>query len=238
MCSPVGMLVSVRSVKEAEAALSGGASIIDIKDPSRGSLGRADLTEIEAIQQMIADRVPVSSALGEWKEWSEELLPSIRSLGLSFVKWGFAGTPEAPRKFPAGFEEARRLLEPRTRVVLTAYADWERANSPAPSTIVAWAIESQFSVVLIDTWRKDGMHLLDWLPKEILHSMITELHKANVRVALAGSLTCELIKELKPLAPDWFAVRTAACRNAERNNEIDSALVRGIVDLLNEERAG
>ena len=37
----VNLLVSVRSRQEAAAALAGGADIIDIKEPSQGSLGRA-----------------------------------------------------------------------------------------------------------------------------------------------------------------------------------------------------
>ena len=38
-----GLLVSVRNVEEALAALEGGASLIDVKEPSRGPLGRAAL---------------------------------------------------------------------------------------------------------------------------------------------------------------------------------------------------
>ncbi len=36
------LLVSVRSAAEAEIALSAGADLIDVKEPSRGSLGAAD----------------------------------------------------------------------------------------------------------------------------------------------------------------------------------------------------
>ena len=36
------LLVSVRSAAEAEIALHGGADLIDVKEPTRGSLGRAD----------------------------------------------------------------------------------------------------------------------------------------------------------------------------------------------------
>ena len=36
------LLVSVRSAAEAEAALAGGAAVIDVKEPTRGALGRAD----------------------------------------------------------------------------------------------------------------------------------------------------------------------------------------------------
>ena len=35
------LLVSVRSPAEALAALEGGAALIDVKEPARGSLGRA-----------------------------------------------------------------------------------------------------------------------------------------------------------------------------------------------------
>ncbi len=36
------LLVSVRSPDEVEAALGGGAGLIDVKEPARGALGRAD----------------------------------------------------------------------------------------------------------------------------------------------------------------------------------------------------
>ena len=40
------LLVSVRSPVEAQAAVAGGAGIIDVKEPSRGSLGRADASRL------------------------------------------------------------------------------------------------------------------------------------------------------------------------------------------------
>src|SRR5262249_6225382 len=45
------LLVSVRDVREAEAALAGGADLIDIKEPAHGPLGRADDAVIEFIVQ-------------------------------------------------------------------------------------------------------------------------------------------------------------------------------------------
>src|SRR2546430_1416012 len=55
-----GLLVSVRSVDEALAALEGGADLIDAKEPSRGSLGQADLDVLEAIVSKVGRRTPVS----------------------------------------------------------------------------------------------------------------------------------------------------------------------------------
>jgi hypothetical protein len=76
------LLVSVRNAEEALMAARGGADIIDVKEPSKGSLGRASLENLLAIadalkqQQQHADRVktepvPLSVALGEVQEWSE-----------------------------------------------------------------------------------------------------------------------------------------------------------------------
>ena len=76
------LLVSVRNADEALMAARGGADIIDVKEPSKGSLGRASLENVLAIadvlkqQQQHADRVrtepvPLSVALGEVQEWSE-----------------------------------------------------------------------------------------------------------------------------------------------------------------------
>src|SRR5437762_2077635 len=81
------LLVSVRDVEEAEAALQGGAALIDIKEPSRGSLGRADDAVIRSIVAHVAMRRPVSAALGEWSDDKRDL-PDAE---LTYVKWGLAG---------------------------------------------------------------------------------------------------------------------------------------------------
>src|SRR6478735_1969877 len=60
-----GLLVSVRSAAEALAALAGGADVIDVKEPNRGSLGAADDETISDIVRAVAGRAPVSAALGE-----------------------------------------------------------------------------------------------------------------------------------------------------------------------------
>jgi uncharacterized protein (UPF0264 family) len=59
------LLVSVRSMEEAQAALEGGADLIDIKEPNRGPLGKARDSVIAAIVEVVAGRRPVSAAMGE-----------------------------------------------------------------------------------------------------------------------------------------------------------------------------
>src|SRR5262245_59925297 len=84
---PPRLLVSVRSAAEAEAALAGGASLIDVKEPGRGSLGRPDNEIVAAVLRCVAGRRPVSAALGELMD-----RPALFQLpGLSYAKWGLAG---------------------------------------------------------------------------------------------------------------------------------------------------
>ena len=60
-----GLLVSVRSVAEAQEAVAGGAAIIDVKEPSRGPLGRADADVTAAIAEAVAGRAQLTVACGE-----------------------------------------------------------------------------------------------------------------------------------------------------------------------------
>ena len=49
------LLVSVRSSEEALAAIEGGADILDVKEPTRGSLGMANIEIVAAIARQVAD---------------------------------------------------------------------------------------------------------------------------------------------------------------------------------------
>src|SRR5437870_4410912 len=86
---PLQLLVSVRSAAEAEAALAGGAHVIDVKEPLHGSLGRAGEGTIAEVIARVAGRRPVSAAMGELAN-SSEATPYPRP-GLAFAKWGLFG---------------------------------------------------------------------------------------------------------------------------------------------------
>src|SRR2546427_482948 len=45
-------------------ALGGGADVIDVKDPARGSLGRPDENVLEEVRSALGGRCAVSAALG------------------------------------------------------------------------------------------------------------------------------------------------------------------------------
>ena len=218
-----GLLVSVRSAEEARAALAGGADLIDVKEPSRGPLGRADDEAIRAVVDEVGGRVPVSVAMGEWADRSQSLEPK----DVAYLKWGLARMTTVADA--AIFRIARTPRRPQP--VLVAYADHARAESPLPAWLADKACEYRFSAFLIDTAVKDGSSLLDWIEPATLAHIRFALADAGVRVAFAGSLDIDSIRRLLPLAPDWFAVRGAACVGG-REGSISAERVTGIKNVI------
>ncbi|MEX0613582.1 MAG: (5-formylfuran-3-yl)methyl phosphate synthase, partial [Pirellulales bacterium] len=85
-----GLLVSVRSAAEALAALAGGADVIDVKEPARGSLGAADATTMASVVRAVNGRVAVTAAIGELTELMGKKIEPIPA-GVSLFKIGLAG---------------------------------------------------------------------------------------------------------------------------------------------------
>jgi (5-formylfuran-3-yl)methyl phosphate synthase len=227
-----GLLVSVRSAAEAEAALVGGAAIVDVKEPRHGSLGRADDDTIRQVVRAVGGRRPVSAALGEWATAPSEFPAN----GLGYLKWGLAHCGSRPgwvRELAATVGHLRRA-NGKVRAVAVAYADWRRAGAPEPETVARFAREHDCGAFLLDTWRKDGTTLLDWVKIEEAACLVNSCQECGVPVALAGSLGVEQIRTLLPLEPDWFAVRGAACRAERRAGSVEAGRVRRLVTLLAE----
>jgi len=223
----------VRSAEEARAALSGGATLIDIKEPTRGALGRADDETIDSILRAVDDRQPVSAALGEWADDVRECSDSR----LSYIKWGLAGCRRRPEWRTA--MRAALIRQHRPRIVLTAYADWECAQAPPLDDVFSLAVEHPGSVLLIDTHCKvapgNGKHrptLLDWIRVEAIEDLCRRCREADVKIALAGSLGMEEIRSIRFAQPNWFAVRGAACADGDRQGAIDAYRVRMLLQLI------
>jgi (5-formylfuran-3-yl)methyl phosphate synthase len=231
------LLVSVRSVAEVEAALQGGASLIDVKEPANGPLGKADDGVIADVVRSVAGRAPVSAAIGEWKaaDFSSRspVLP-----GLNYVKFGLAGSGHDDWQ---GFidQTIRTLAErcyPGAIPVVAAYADWERADSPSVDDVCEYAREQAGGVFLLDTYVKGaGQTLLDCLALPKLALLCDLCRAVGVQIALAGSVGTDEIRKLLPLQPDWIAVRGAACEGG-RNGVVSAAKVRELATLINQPR--
>lgn len=228
-----GLLVSVRSVDEARAAAEGGASIIDVKDPARGPLGRADAAVWAAVRAVVPAEIPVSVALGELPEWSDlDDLDSRAFAGIAYRKLGLAGASPSWRDC---WKALRQRWGGGSAWVAVAYSDWRRAGSPAPEQVLEVALAAEeCAAILVDTWDKSRRTDLDaaWLP------WILNAREGGLRVAIAGGLVESEIERLAFLEPDWFAVRGAACRDGHRGAAVDRGRVARLAELVARSGAG
>ncbi len=225
------LLVSVRSPVEAEAAVVGGAGIIDVKEPLRGSLGRANPSVWRSIRETVPPAIPVSVALGELNEWIGAQRPNIAESawsGIGFCKLGLSDAPlDWIERWRRLRHEWERFEKPSPEWVAVVYTDWEDARAPHPDAVIQAAIDTpECPVILFDTWRKPGGTLLDpvWKPR------IDRAKNASLMVALAGSLNVETIARLAAFEPEIFAVRGAACFGGDRLAAIDPERVARLVE--------
>jgi uncharacterized protein (UPF0264 family) len=221
------LLISVRSPAEARIALAAGTHVIDVKEPRAGSLGRAGDRVILQVVQLVNGRCAVSAALGEMLD--NEPVPLA---DLQFVKWGLAGCARITdwRRQLALKAELLKNSMPACLPVAVAYADWRDANSPPPDLVSDFAVEHNWPVVLLDTWRK-GQTLLERLAVQQVVAFCGRCHRRGLKIALAGSLDNDAIDLLRDV-PDWFAVRGAVCRRGVRAARIDRLRVRDLVARL------
>jgi len=220
------LLVSVRNREEARLALEAGVKILDVKEPDQGSLGMAAVQDIQEIGQEVeqSSQVTFSIALGELHDHRpDEKFPELSSR-IDFVKVGLAGCA-TDSSWRGNYSQLRDQLTEQTdnscNWVAVIYADHSAAESPLPDEIVDYAISNSLSGVLIDTYEKNGLSLLDHLHLEQIERITRRCHEKGLFLALAGSLKREQITQLAPIAADIIAVRGAVCQGQNRQAQLD-----------------
>lgn len=215
------LLVSVRSAVEAADAVAAGADLIDVKEPSAGSLGAATPDMAAAVLDAVAGRRPTSIAMGElfdrpdWRAYSAKL-PSDRLP--QFVKFGLAGC--AGPDLLERWQSALAPLPVGVAPVGVIYADWQIAESPQPEAVLQCAKQLGCRAILIDTFDKRGPGLIGLWNDAELDRCVEAVRAAGLLIVLAGKIAAEQLDQLLPLAPDYIAVRGAVCRD-DRQGRLD-----------------
>ncbi|MFM7159162.1 MAG: (5-formylfuran-3-yl)methyl phosphate synthase [Planctomycetaceae bacterium] len=254
---PPELLVSVRHPAEVPAALAGGASIIDVKDPSRGPLGRADAGVWQLIAQTTGNHAPLSLAWGELAEWGPATpLPPLPH-GTQFLKLGvaglavneiarrwhslrhrfalqhpFSGGDSPPSSRPASDLTGGSPPPPGPEWVLACYADHAAAQAPAPEPLFALARELGCRTVLVDTHDKQGPRLTDLYALEQLVEWVALTTRLGLKLALAGRLQLTDARLLARVGPAIVGIRSAACLAGNRQGGVDAGLVRAFAQEL------
>ena len=223
------LLVSVRSADEARKAVAAGASIIDVKEPSHGPLGRASLETWREVAAVVPADVPFSVALGELTEWDDDArrrFPPNALREARFAKVGLAGVgPDWADKWAA---LAESLAAQHVRWIAVVYTDWKGAGAPSPSAVLRADLPCEG--VLFDTW--DKARPSEWTPE--LVEMAEAFRESDRTLAVAGGLTRENLDLIAAMRPDVVAVRGAVCEGGDRLRDLDQGRVADLVKVVRE----
>jgi uncharacterized protein (UPF0264 family) len=210
-----GLLISVRDAREALVALAGGADVIDVKEPSRGSLGAADVVTIGDVVRAVRGRAPLTAAVGELIDMIDSPHQPLPD-GVSLFKIGLARCHKLTDWRSRWLEKANAIwphAEATTHAVAVVYADWKIAHAPEPGEVLRFAVDVGCPAVLVDTWDKSSGNLFDHWPANDLVRFMESVHAHGLMRVLAGSLIGESFTAAVRLGPELLAVRTAACES-------------------------
>ncbi len=230
------LLISVTSVSEAQAALRGGAHIIDIKNPAEGALGTASVSALHDVCSTLPPDCPVSAALGDSAAPTGTLAMAAyaaASLGAHFVKVGLL-TDNYNDAIMLLKEVQRSILlaNPLCRLVAVGYGDGALVGALHWQSLPEIAQELQIWGCMIDTALKDGRTLFDHCREQDLGDWLTTCHRAGLHGALAGSLGIDDIPAVRRLDPDIVGFRGAACHGDRSSGHVDETMVANLYEKL------
>jgi uncharacterized protein (UPF0264 family) len=229
------LMISVVSAAEARQAINGGADLLDVKNPAEGSLGAQFPGVIREIKNAALGKVETSAAIGDMPN-----LPGTAALaalgaahcGVEYIKVGLRGSrnPAEALKLLCAIQEAVR--EFNSLVIAAAYADHQRIGALAPCYLPDLAASAGIKGCLIDTGVKDGHTLFDFVKPAELQMLADQAHGAGLLFGAAGALRRQDLSLLQDAEVDVAGLRTAACRDANREGPLDPARIRDLVDAV------
>ncbi|MBN1245461.1 hypothetical protein JXA31_07705 [Candidatus Bathyarchaeota archaeon] len=232
------LLISPKNEKEAVEAISGGADIIDVKNPKEGPLGASFPWVIKRIRQITPTNIEVSCTLGEVPNLPGSMaLASLgaAATGVNYIKAGLYGlkTLEEAVYLMQSVTKAAKEYNPSIKVVASGYADAARLSTVDPLLVPKIAYEAQADIAMLDTAIKDGKSLFNFLTKPQLQRFVDVAHSYGLKAALAGSLQKEDLPVVYALGADVAGLRGAACTLSDRvNGQITREKVQELVEVV------
>jgi len=219
------LLASIARADEVEAALGGGADLVDVKDPAAGALGAAPEATIREIVTLVAGRRPVSATVGDLPLDATVLAHAARRTarcGVDFVKLGLFPGGDLDGSLTALAVEAQSGI--RLVAVLFADSDPERVQLDQLAA-------AGFAGAMLDTADKTSGSLTRHLGLDRLAQFVAHAKALGLLVGLAGSLGEEDVPRLAPLGVDYLGFRGALCRGG-RDGSLDVERVRRVRQRL------
>jgi len=237
----VKVLISPVSLEEAASIIEAGADIIDIKNVNEGALGAQFPWNISEIVELIhGNGIAASVTLGDlpYKPGTAALAAyGAAHCGVNYIKAGLHGLNSYAQglEMMVAIRRAVRMVSDNIQVVAAGYADYRRFDGLNTRDLVHAAKEARCDVVMVDTAIKDGNTLFEVLTLDEINDFVNMAKKAELLVALAGSLKAEHAEELLNFQPDIIGVRGAVCAGPDRHSKISVDKTRSFCSLFHHE---
>ncbi len=226
------LMISVTSVAEAQQAILGGAQLLDVKNPAEGSLGAQSPGVIRAMKKAFSGAVQISAAIGNMPN-----LPGTAALaafgaavcGADYIKVGLYGLKSEADALALLVAVREAVREFDCAVIAAGYADYSRIGAISTACLPIVAAKAGAKGCLIDTAVKDGHALFDFLEPAAIGAFAEKAHSAGLLFAAAGALREEDLPLLRDSGVDIAGLRTAVCRNNQRNGPLDPSRLRALL---------
>lgn len=224
------LLISPINSEEAIAAASGGADIIDVKNPKEGSLGANFPWIIKSVRDVIDPKLPVSATIGDfnYKPGTASLAALGAAVsGAEYIKVGLFDiqTEEQALDMLINIVRAVKDYDPSKKVVASGYSDYKLINSISPMLLPAIGAKAGVDVVMMDTGVKDGRSTFEFMSDDELTEFTKMASDLNLLSAIAGTIKFENLPALRRIQPDIIGIRGMVC-GGDRNTVIQSELVK------------
>ena len=217
------ILASIKDLSEAKILIDTDIDIIDLKDPSKGALGRLEKNDIEIIVNFINKKKLTSSTVGDLPndiELISENVDEVSSTNVDFIKIGV---------YDNSYIKTLCNIKSCKKLIAVFFAD---KFLPTKNEI-AELKESGFSGIMVDTSNKKSGNLFNHVTHYQINNFITIAKNMNLLTGIAGSINKTHIDDIIKLNPNYMGFRGALCENnASRSSNITAENVNDIVKLV------
>ena len=220
-----GMLASVCSVAEARIALHAYVDIIDCKNPRRGALGALPPNTIGDIADAVGGARTTSATTGDDLRSPKALLDAIRltaDCGVDYVKFGLF---EA--EVTDDYIKAIETIAPYRDLIAVCFID--RYD---PTALLERLAGSGIRGVMIDTADKTTPSLTELWSTDQIAGFVQQAQALGLLCGLAGRLRLVDIPILLPMQADYLGFRSALCRGARRQQQLDHTAVMQVRETI------
>lgn len=230
------LLISVKSIAEAQIAMDCGADIIDLKDPDHGALGALPLEMVTEIVTFVnatgqSEKKVTSATIGDLPMVPELLLKHVSALAetkVDIIKIGFFKDVYAEfSDYQNCLRTLKTVCDSGVKLIAVLFAEYQY-----PAILIKAIKNAGFYGVMFDTASKNGATFLDYFSMDDMKLISSKVQTQGLLFGLAGSLNLQHMALIKEVAADYVGFRGGVCDNNHRQSTLNPEKIQAIRQVL------